>query len=138
MWKDFISKLNTNIEFNAPASKNELLKVEEALNIKLPESLKSLLCETDGIDDIELWSIQEIKEYNISIRNSFKEYFMPLDCLLFFCGAGNGDYFGFPIINDETWKDDVYVWNHEDDSRTCVASSLKNFLKGWLCDEISI
>lgn len=36
------------------------------------------------------------------------------------------------------WKDDVYVCNHEDASRTCVASSLKEFLKAWLCDEISI
>lgn len=140
MWKDFISKLNSdiNIEFNAPASENELLETEKALNIELPEWIKKPLLETNGFkNDSSLWSAYEIKENNIYIRDSFKEYFMPLDCFLFFGDAGNGDYFGFPIINGEIWKGDVYVWNHEDDSRTWVASSLKGFLKAWLCDEIS-
>lgn len=112
MWKDFISKLNNNIsiEFNGPASENELLETEKVLNVKLPKWIKEPLLETDGFkNDSSLWSAHEIKENNISIWTSFIETCMPLDCLLFFGDAGNGDYFGFPIIKGEIWESDVYV-----------------------------
>lgn len=142
MWKDFITKLNTSytIGFDEPVSENELIEMEKALNIKLPESLRSLLYETNGFEDGTLMSAKDIEKINLFLRNSsdLTESFMPLDCFLFFGDAGNGDYFGFPIINGEIWKEDVYGWNHEDDSRTWVASSLKNFLKVWLSGELSI
>lgn len=99
------------------------------------------MLETNGLkNDTTIWSSGKIIEHNIFMRNTpdITENFMPLDSLLFFGDAGNGNYFGFPIIKSEIWKDDVYVWNHEDDSRTWVASSLKGFLKAWLSDEISI
>lgn len=63
MWKDFITKLNTSytIGFDEPVSKNELIEMEKALNIKLPESLKSLLYETNGFEDGILMSAKAIK-----------------------------------------------------------------------------
>ncbi|WP_162255066.1 hypothetical protein [Paenibacillus sp. Soil522] len=36
----------------------------------------------------------------------------------FFADAANGDQFAFPILNGKIVKKDIYVWNHEDDSRT--------------------
>lgn len=84
--------------------------------------------------------MENIVKTNLFLRNSddMKESFMPIDCLLFFSDAGNGDYFGYPITNGDTWETDIYVWNHEDNSRTWVASSLKNFLKIWISWQLSI
>lgn len=37
-----------------------------------------------------------------------------------------------------TKRDDIFVWDHESDSRKWVASSLEDFLKGWIGGEISV
>jgi SMI1-KNR4 cell-wall len=63
---------------------------------------------------------------------------MPFDHLLFFSDAGNGDLFGFSILNGSIQKDDIFVWNHEDDSRSWIASSLEAFIKGWITDKITV
>jgi len=68
----------------------------------------------------------------------YRDRYMPFDHLLFFSDAGNGDVFGYAIINGVIQTSRIYVWNHEDDSRSCVAPSLKYFIKGWITDEISI
>ena len=50
---------------------------------------------------------------------------MPFDNLFFFSDAGNGDLFCYSILkNGIIEKTDIYVWNHEDDSRTWAAASL--------------
>jgi len=62
---------------------------------------------------------------------------MPFDCLLFFADAGNGDQFAFAILNGESRRDDIFVWNHEDDSRCWVALRLDTFYEGWLTGRIT-
>lgn len=142
MWKSFITNIDNSYsnKFNYPASEDELLEVEKALNVKIPKGLRNLLHETNGLNDGTIMTIEDIRKTNLFLRNSddMKENFMPIDCLLFFSDAGNGDYFGYPITNGDTWRTDIYVWNHEDDSRTWVASSLKNFLKIWISGQLSI
>ncbi|WSL80461.1 SMI1/KNR4 family protein [Kitasatospora sp. NBC_01266] len=60
---------------------------------------------------------------------------MPFDPLLFFADAGNGDLFALlPRIG----RPDVFVWNHEDDSRTWVAPSLAKYLEWWLTGQIKL
>ena len=56
---------------------------------------------------------------------------MPFDALLFFADAGNGDQFAFPITATAA-RDDVFVWDHENDSRSWYAASLKSYLESWL------
>ncbi|MDQ4123150.1 MAG: SMI1/KNR4 family protein [Acidobacteriota bacterium] len=63
---------------------------------------------------------------------------MPFDSLLFFADAGNGDQFAFRILKGEIRRNDVFVWNHEDDSRTWVASNLKQYLQWWLSGKLQI
>ncbi len=77
-----------------------------------------------------IWSIEQILKENLNLRsfNDFKDLYMPFNCLLFFADGGNGDLFGYAILNGVIQKDDVYVWNHENDSRTWVAPSLKKHL----------
>ena len=42
---------------------------------------------------------------------------MPFDSLLLFGQLGNGDLFAHPVL-DGAVREDVFVWDHEDDSRT--------------------
>ena len=44
---------------------------------------------------------------------------------IIFADGGNGDLFGYSVLNGMVQRDDIYVWNHENDSRTWVAPSLK-------------
>jgi hypothetical protein len=59
---------------------------------------------------------------------------MPFDSLLFFADAGNGDQFAFPITGARV-RDDVFVWDHESDSRRWYAGSLGQYIDWWLSGE---
>ncbi len=143
MWKEFINSLSDEYEFQEPAKEKDIIEAEGQLDVELPHDLKELLKESNGILGEYrisiIWDIKRIVQDNLNFRNSsdFKELYMPFDCLLFFADAGNGDQFAYPILNGTISKDDIYVWNHEDDSRTWVASSLKWFIDGWSSGQIS-
>ena len=98
--------------------------------IQLPKKSLNLLNETNGVFDKFdcplIWSTGKIIEDNLFFRNfdDYKDIYMPFDNLMFFSDGGNGDLFGFAILNGSIQKEDIYVWNHEDDSRTWIASSL--------------
>lgn len=136
MWKDFIRSSTDQYEFNKPLSEEKMLEAEKKLFINIPNELKSLLKESNGIYGEYglnlIWNIKRIVEDNLSFRNSsdFKDLYMPFDCLLFFGDNGNGDQFAYSILNGVINKNDIYVWNHEDDSRIWVAPSLKHLLNG--------
>ena len=62
---------------------------------------------------------------------------MPLDCLLFFGGNGCGDYFGYPITRlSGVRNDNVFMWDHEYDSRIWKANNLEELIKKYYFDEI--
>lgn len=67
-----------------------------------------------------------------------RDFIKPLDTFLFFSDAGNGDLFGYSIIDGSIQTEDIYVWNHEDDSRRAIASTLEEFIKGWIIGDISV
>ncbi|PUB03968.1 SMI1/KNR4 family protein [Paenisporosarcina sp. OV554] len=144
MWKNYIETISKEHHFKAPATNPEITLIKEKLNIELPKKLLDLFNETNGVfDNFDcplIWSTEQIIKDNLFYRNfeDYKDIYMPFDNLLFFSDAGNGDLFGFAIINGSIQKDDIYVWNHEDDSRTWIASSLEDFIKGWITSEISI
>ena len=144
MWRELISKFSNNCEFNPPAAFFEILAVEEALGVTLPNELKGLLKETNGISDKYgsglVWSCERIQRDNLEFRTieDFKDLYMPFDSLLFFADAGNGDQFAFVVLNGEIRRNDIFVWNHEDDSRTWAASNLKQYLERWLSGKLQI
>lgn len=137
MWKAFISNISTDFKFKFPATEGEITQIKEKLNVELPNDLLSLLNETNGVFDEYgcsfIWTVEQILEENLNVRNfeDFKDLYMPFDCLLFFADGGNGDLFGYAILNGVIQKDDIYVWNHENDSRTWVAPSLETFIEWW-------
>jgi hypothetical protein len=103
-----------------------------------------LFNETNGVFDEYncplIWSTNQIIKDNLFFRtfNDYKDIYMPFDHLLFFSDAGNGDLFGYPILNGSIQRDDIFVWDHESDSRKWVASSLKDFIEGWANSRITV
>ncbi|MGP4040952.1 SMI1/KNR4 family protein [Gracilibacillus sp. D59] len=78
---------------------------------------------------------------NLFYRNfeKYRDIYMKFDNLFFFSDAGNGDVFCYAILKNGTIeKNDIFVWNHEDDGRTLVADSLKHFIEGWITGKIYI
>jgi hypothetical protein len=144
MWKSYINNISEEYNFKAPANNLEISLIREKLNVNLPKKLIDLYNETNGVFDNYgcplIWSTSQMVEDNIFYRNfdEYKDIFMPFDHLLFFSDGGNGDLFGYTILNGVIQKEDIYVWNHEDDSRMWVASSLEDFVKGWITGEIGI
>ncbi|MFC7263412.1 SMI1/KNR4 family protein [Streptomyces lutosisoli] len=98
---------------------------------RLPDELADLLRETDGIEGPDgvdtVWDLEQIVEQNLLFRSdpSFAELYMPFEPLLFFGGNGGGDQFAFVRTPPRA---DIFVWDHEDDSRRWAARDLRDYL----------
>lgn len=143
MWKDYIGTISKEYAFKSPASEAELRHITDVLHVELPRKLLELYRETNGVFDQFgcplIWSTTQIVKDNSFFRNftDYQDLYMPFDHLLFFSDNGCGDLFGYRILNGCIETEDIYVWNHEDDSRTWVASSLETFIKGWITGELT-
>ena len=118
MWKNIIRSISSNLRLKNPATKDELAEVQKYLQLELPNDLSQLLQETNGIEGEYgefIWDASKIKTENMNMRNivDFKDLYMPFDCLLFFADGGNGDLFGYSILNGIVQRDDIYYGNHE-------------------------
>jgi hypothetical protein len=145
MWKELIQPLTRECEFAPPASVGQVTTAELALGVKLPDALRDLLCETNGVNGEYglglVWPVERIVADNLAFREyeSFRELYMPFTHLLFFADAGNGDQFAFPIHADGViHRPDIFAWNHEEDSRSWVAPSMKEYLDWWLSGRIKL
>ena len=143
MWKNIIHSISSNLSLKNPATNDELTDIQQCIHVELPNDLYQLLKETNGIEGEYgdfIWSALKIKTENMNMRNiaDFKDLYMPFDCLLFFADGGDGDLFGYSILNGIVQRDDIYVWNHENDSRTWVAPSLEIFMEWWKSGKITI
>ncbi|WP_237409242.1 SMI1/KNR4 family protein [Streptomyces sp. M2CJ-2] len=100
-----------------------------------------MLRESNGVEGEHeaglVWSAERIVSENRTRRedSGFAALSMPFEPLLFFADAGNGDLFA---LLSGLRRPDVFVWNHEDDSRTWVAPSLAKYLEGWLTGWITV
>jgi cell wall assembly regulator SMI1 len=139
-------------EFYPGASAASIAYAEATLNAALPESLRSLLLETNGVMDMMaidngdwfesmwlLWKIEEIGEQNRFYREAREEgtYERDFNCLVFFAGAGSdGILFAFPV-EEGVCAPRIMVWHPIMDELDELAPSLEDFLRGWLTDTIS-
>lgn len=157
-WIQFLSKEITlgddrKFDFHEPAPQSLLAALKKQFNLtQLPPELEELYLQTNGIDDLLyikqsdesikmghlIWPVERVIETNISKRTSpaDKRIYKSFDNLFFFADAGNGDLFGFESRNGSFEKSDVYIWDHEDDSREWQAPNMTAFLKGWLTGAI--
>jgi len=137
MWKELLRSLeyDTELLFSEPCNPKELLEIEDVLGIRLPEDLKSLLLETNGINDIFglhiIWSKERIKTNNLRFRSRA----IALNSaqtganLLFFADAGNGDQYAFNVQDAKVEPSKILIWRHEDDRIEIAANSLAQYLK---------
>jgi hypothetical protein len=134
MWRDLANQLG--LTPTAPASAPDLAAAEATVGCALPRSLRQLLQESDGLHGEYgfevVFSASEIARQNHEMRTTegFAELYMPFDCLLFIGAEGNGDLYAFPILAGGADDLHVFVWDHETDSRTAIASGLAGYVKG--------
>lgn len=104
-----------------------------------------MLAETNGVglhlhldkphDDVLvgylIWPLERIIADNVNFRtnNQIASVYKPFDRFLFFSEAGNGDLFGYFVLSHPNHVDQIYRWDHEDDSRICIAHSLQRFVQ---------
>jgi hypothetical protein len=110
---------------------SDLDAAARALGEVLPGDLSSLLMETNGIigaNELDVvWTLARIIEDNRIFRTSsdLSELYLPFDGLLFFGDNGGGDQFAF-VLRDN--RRDIFIWDHENDSRYWVAGHLESYL----------
>ena len=136
-WREYIASITADYVLSEPVSARKLNNTEAKLGYRLPNELRELLQESNGIylqraEWQLILKIEDLQKDNLHMwRAKWLHSYMPLSNLLFFGAAGNGDLFAFPISRGGEVKSDVFVWNHEDDSRLCCAPSLRTFLLWW-------
>ncbi len=141
MWRQFVHTLGHDLDLSEPASREELRAAEAALGGAIPSDLAAFLAESNGLTGEfglgVVWPVARIVEDNLLFRTfeDFAQLYMPFDPLLFFADAGNGDQFAFRWNADLI---DVFVWDHENDSRTWVAPTLEKYLEWWLDGTIKL
>lgn len=134
MWIEMIRGLVPDAELQPPASEAALVECEQALGHPLGEDLHALLRETNGVLGPYglglVWPVERIASDNFMFRSSseFAALYMPFDSLLFFADAGNGDQFAHVL---RARRRDVFVWDHETDSRSWVAPRITEYLTWW-------
>ena len=145
MWVELIRAASSECSFSEPTAWASLDVAESSLNVAFPTELRELLLESNGVQGEYglglVWPVERIVSDNVDFRqnNNFLDIYMPFDYLLFFGDNGSGDLFAFPIMADgQIHRSDIFAWNHEDDSRTWAAPSLKLFFKWWAEGQIKI
>ena len=150
MWREFIQTLvpaaayPIDVRYAPGVNEVQEALLEAELGFALPSDLRTLLQESNGIRDQYgsrfIWSIEEIAQYNQEMRTfpEYSKYYMSFADMFFFADAGNGDRFAFPIIQGKCQEGPIYSWDHEDDTRMEIASSLKAYLEGWLSGKMSV
>lgn len=126
--------------FAAPANPVVLDATASALGAPLPDQLRELLAEANGIEGEYglglLWPAERVAKDNERFRTSedFRQLYMPFDGIVFFADAGNGDQFGIALSGSQ----EVFVWNHEDDSRMWVAPTILKYLEEWMTGRLTV
>ncbi|GAB3177678.1 SMI1/KNR4 family protein [Streptomyces incanus] len=131
MWKEVAAEALPEVEFRAPVDATALAEAERRLGRGLPAQLTALLMETNGMvgeygTDV-VWSLDRIVEQNLLFwsPDTFPGLYMPFDPLLFFGDNGGGDQFAFVLTPE---RPDIFVWDHENDSRLWAARELEDYL----------
>ncbi|MEU0032172.1 SMI1/KNR4 family protein [Streptomyces sp. NPDC006335] len=131
MWREAATAVFPGVGLRKPAQAPELIAAETRRGQTLPTDLRGLLLETNGIighvhvDTV--WSIDQIVQTNLHFwaDQTLGQLYMPFTPFLFFGDNGGGDQFAFVHTPE---RPDIFVWEHESDSRRWVASNLQDYL----------
>ncbi|MFF4531570.1 SMI1/KNR4 family protein [Streptomyces sp. NPDC001407] len=131
MWRQVATAVFPGVGFREPAQAPDLVAAETRLRRTLPAELRQLLLESNGVighthvDTV--WPIDQIVERNLLFWSdkTFAQLYMTFEAFLFFGDSGGGDQFAF-VQKPE--RPDIFVWEHESDSRRWVANNLQDYL----------
>ncbi|MFE3551898.1 SMI1/KNR4 family protein [Streptomyces kronopolitis] len=138
MWREVAGRAFPEAGFSSPVDATQVAAAEQRLRCALPSEIVSLLLETDGIlgpYGVEtVWPLKRIVEDNLRFwsDSSLTHLYMPFEPLLFFGDNSGGNQFAFVR---KPSRADVFVWEHEDDSRRWVARDLQDYLSRSLAAE---
>ena len=136
MWRE-LAQRTLKAAVTDGVSPPDLEMAEIGLGAALPPALRDLLTETNGVTGEYglnlIWPLERIVADNLAFRanDQFRRLYMPFDPFLFFGDAGNGDQFAYAILDGEVRMPDIFVWDHENDSRLWVAPDLRQFIEWW-------
>jgi hypothetical protein len=142
MWRELITAVCSDCRFAPPATEEAMQEVRAALGIAAPPELCELWSECDGIADRfgdGIWPAERVIRDNLEMRcyPEQNDLYMSFESCFFFADAGNGDLFFFPIQADGgIHRADVFIWDHESDSRRWVANNLQQFAERWFGGEL--
>jgi hypothetical protein len=137
VWTDVVRQAHPGAVLREPAPASRIADAGHRLGRALPDDLRGLLRESDGVLGHHLvdtvWSVDAIVERNLSMRTdaAFARLYQPFDGLLFFGDNGGGDHFAFAW---EPALPGVVVWDHETDERRTAAPTLRAYLRYALRD----
>jgi hypothetical protein len=143
-WRSLVASLTPHAVFFPPADDVSLREAEGRLGLRLPSELRSLYAQSNGIQGEHglglIWPIERVVADNLRFRThaEFAQLYMPFHPLLFFADAGNGDQFAYTILAGEVRRSDVFVWDHETDSREWAAPDLRLYLDWWLSGRLEV
>lgn len=158
IWRELISALTSSIQpigdlepgpdFFPGASPDQLNTVERILRLPLPEQLRALLAESNGVlvcfGQHFIWNSDELLQYNQPpwiTPDYWRDGRSGQDTqhLLFFGDAGvDGIQFGFPITTDGAVIEHVFAWYPIGRRQVRKASSLKDYVEGWLSGTLTV
>jgi hypothetical protein len=144
-WLRGLDSLGDNVSLSEPVDPDVLGDAEERLGMVLPEDLRSLLHESDGINGAgrgePVWPVERIAEENVLLRSAGSTPALPDgadDDLLFFGDAGQGQLFAYELdAGGEVSESDVFLWQPGLGEAVWIASDLQSLLDDWVRGELT-
>ena len=134
-WLRTIDDFGVVVELAEPADAATIDACEDKLGLDLPDDLRSLLLETDGLADDAggepVWPVERIVEENLELGRDGDTPALPEgaeDGLLFFGDTGGDDLFAYRLGEG---RPDVYLWVAGGNESRWVASDLRSMLDAW-------
>ncbi len=129
--------------FRKGSSLDAISRLEASLACRLPQSLRSLLAQTDGVTEeieiapdlwivasIVIYSIDEMIETNSCMRRTYGNRLVNRYC--FFSTAGtDGIQFGFRADPEDREDASILAWYPDETAAKCMGDGLHQFLTGW-------
>jgi hypothetical protein len=144
-WLRGLDSLGDSVSLAERFGVHRLGDAEERLELRLPEDLRSLLNETDGISGAgrgePVWPVERIAEENLLLRSAGSTPALPDgadDDLLFFGDIGEGKLLAYELdTGGEISESDVFVWQQGVGEAVWIASDLQSLLDDWVRGELS-
>jgi hypothetical protein len=132
--------------FQRPAMSKELSELEFALGGRLPDDIKEVLTQTDGIlDELliggewleNIWLMWPCSELKLLVK-SHREAGVPHEYLAFSPAGADGILFLCSIGSDHGTESPVFVWSPIENTIEPIAESLAAFYLGWLRGDVNV